>query len=220
MTLALILLATKYMMPGKFIVFEGGEKSGKTTQLNLLYEYLKSKNIDVVLTREPGGKNSPIAEKIREIILDKNHKELDVRAEVLLFLAARAQHVHEVVQPSLAAGKLVLCDRFDGSTFAYQGAARNIDFKKWLLKINYWAKYGMEPDLVVYLDIDPNIAMDRERLMKVDRLDSENMQFHKLVRMGFLEQAKKNKNWVTINANGTIEEVALQIKRAIDKMLE
>lgn len=206
------------MQKGKFIVFEGGEKSGKSTQLNLLHQYLLSKNLDVVLTREPGGKNSVIAEKIRSLILDKEHTAMHARAELLLFLAARAQHIEEVVKPALASGKVVLCDRFDGSTFAYQGAARHLDLME-IKKMNDWAKDKLEPDLVIYLDITPEQAETRDRLYKVDRLDAEKKDFHEKVRVGYLEQVKSNKNWHIIPAFESIEEVADNIKKIVSFIL-
>lgn len=204
-------------MVGKFIVFEGGEKSGKSTQLELLKKYLEDKNFQVVLTREPGGKNSAISEKIRAIILDKAHTMMDKRAEFLLFCASRAQHVSEIVKPALEQGKIVLSDRFDGSSFAYQGAARNLKLDE-LKPINNWAKYGLKPDLVIYLDITPEQAAARSRDEKHDRLDAESMAFHEAVRAGYLEQAKQA-NWVTISAVGEIEEIFEKIKLAVDKII-
>lgn len=206
------------MNKGKFIVVEGGDKSGKSTQIALLNDYLKSKGLEVVLTREPGGKNSVIAEKIREIILDKRHKEMDKRTELLLFLASRAQHVTEVVKPALAAGQIVLSDRFDSSTFAYQVAARNLDIDK-IKEMNSWAKYGLEPDLVIYLDISPEEADNRRRDDKHDRLDREAKEFHQAVRDGYLKQAEGNDRWFVISAIGKIEDIADKIKSKVDNIL-
>lgn len=205
-------------MQGRFIVFEGGEKSGKSTQLNLLHQYLLSKNFDVVLTREPGGKNSVIAEKIRALVLDKENTAIHARTELLLFLAARAQHIEEVVKPALEAGSIILCDRFDGSTFAYQGAARNLDLKD-IKVMNDWAKDYLEPDLVIYLDITPEQAETRDRLYKVDRLDAEKKDFHEKVRAGYLNQVKEKNNWHIIPAFESIEEVAENIKKIISFIL-
>ena len=205
-------------MQGRFIVFEGGEKSGKSTQINLLYEHLLSLGLEVVLTREPGGKNSEIAEKIRELILNKEHVKMHPRAELLLFLAARAQHIEEVVKPALAKGQIVLCDRFDGSTFAYQGAARNLDVKDIIL-MNDWAKDQLEPDLVIYLDITPEQAETRDRVYKVDRLDAEKKDFHEKVRAGYLQQVKEKNNWHIIPAFESIEEVAENIKKIVSFIL-
>ncbi len=205
-------------MKGKFIVFEGGDKSGKSTQIKLLQKYLKKKGHKVLLTREPGGKGSVIAEKIRKIILNKRHKEMDKRAELLLFLASRAQHVMETVKPALEQGKIILCDRFDASTYAYQAAARNLD-PEVIKYVNNWAKYGLEPDYSIYLDITPEEAAERRRDEKEDRLDSEAREFHELVRQGYLQQAEENGNWLTVSAVGDIEAIAKQIQAGIDKIL-
>ena len=204
-------------MPGKLIVFEGGEKSGKSTQIELLKKYLEDKNFQVVLTREPGSKLSTITQSIREIILNNKNTNLTARAELLLFLADRSQHVAEVIKPALEQGKIVLCDRFDGSTFAYQGAARHLDLGE-IKSMNNWAKYGLVPDLVVYLDITPEQAMTRSRGEKYDRLDAENRDFHEAVRAGYLEQAKLA-NWFSISALGQVEEIAENIQQAVDKIL-
>lgn len=206
------------MASGKFIVWEGGDKSGKSTQIALAQQYLLSLGQKVLLTREPGGQGSVIAEKIRSIILDNHHQNMDSRAELLLFLASRAQHVSEVVQPALEQGQIVLCDRFDGSTFAYQGAARKLDLAT-INPMNNWAKYGLEPDLVIYLDITPEQADQRRRQAKQDRLDNETENFHQAVRQGYLEQARNNKNWVLISAGGSRESVAKEIKKALDKII-
>jgi len=203
---------------GKFIVFEGGEKSGKSTQIELLKKYLESKNFPVVLTREPGSKLSSITQSIREIILNNKNTNLTARAELLLFLADRSQHVAEIVQPALEQGKIVLSDRFDGSTFAYQGAARQLDIAE-IKSMNDWAKYGLNPDLVLYLDISPEQALARGRFDKHDRLDAENRDFHEAVRMGYLRQCvPENKNWVQISAIGAVEEIFENIKKEVDKL--
>ena len=204
-------------MSGKFIVFEGGEKSGKSTQIELLKEYLESKNFQVVLTREPGSKLSSITQQIREVILNNKNTSLTARAELLLFLADRSQHMSEIVKPALEQGKIVLCDRFDGSTFAYQGAARNLDLKE-IKSMNNWAKFGLEPDLVVYLDIRPEQAAQRARGEKHDRLDAESLAFHEAVRTGYLEQAKLA-NWLTVSAVGEINTIFENIKLAVDNIL-
>jgi len=205
------------MSKGKFIVFEGGDKSGKSTQIELAQQYFLALGQKVLLTREPGGHGSPIAEKIRSIILDKTHQEMDKRTELLLFLASRAQHVSEVVRPALEQGQMVLCDRFDGSTFAYQGAARHLDLKV-IKMMNDWAKYGLEPDLVIYLDISPPEAEERRREAKQDRLDNEAKNFHEAVRRGYLEQAGTKNNWVVIKGLGKIEDIAAPIRSAIEKL--
>jgi dTMP kinase len=204
-------------MAGKFIVFEGGEKSGKSTQIELLQKYLETKDCQVVLTREPGSKLSTITQSIREIILNNKNINLTARAELLLFLADRSQHVSEIVKPALEQGKIVLCDRFDGSTFAYQGAARNLNLAE-IVSMDNWAKQGLMPDLVVYLDITPGQAAQRSRGEKHDRLDAESLAFHDAVRVGYLEQAKQI-NWLTVSAVGEIDDIFQKIKSAVDKII-
>jgi len=205
-------------MAGKFIVVEGGDKSGKSTQIDLLKKFLENKGLELVLTREPGGKDSVIAEKIRSIILDKDHTEMDKRTELLLFLASRAQHVQEVIKPALAEGKIVLCDRFDSSTFAYQGVARHLDMEQ-IKQMNNWAKYGLEPDLFIYLDISPEQAEDRRRDDKHDRLDRETKEFHEAVRQGYLQQAEGNNKWFVVSAVGKIEDIAQKISSKVESIL-
>ncbi len=205
------------MKKGKFIVFEGGDKSGKTTQIKLLKDYLEKKGQSVLLTREPGGHNSIIAEKIRKIILDKEHQEMHPRTELLLFLSSRAQHVEEIIKPALAQGKIVLSDRFDGSTFAYQGVARKLDLEE-ISKINNWSKDNIQPDLVIYIDLSIREAEERKRVEKDDRLDREVKSFHEAVRQGFLKQAKVNDNWVVVSGLGQREDIAQKIKKIIKKI--
>ena len=205
------------MLKGKFIVFEGGDKSGKTTQIKLLKEYLKKNGHIVFLTREPGGTSSIIAEKIRSIILDKDHKEMHARTELLLFLASRAQHVEEIIKPAIEEGKIVLSDRFDGSTFAYQGVARKLNLKE-IRKINNWAKDNIKPDLVIYIDISPEEAKKRKRNEKYDRLDREEKLFHEDVRKGFLRQVEDNNNWKMVKGVGKVDNISRTIQKIIEKL--
>ncbi len=205
------------MLKGKFIVFEGGDKSGKTTQIKLLKNYLEKRGKTVFLTREPGGTNSIIAEKIRNIILDKNHKEMHARTELLLFLASRAQHVEEIIKPAIKRGEIVLSDRFDGSTFAYQGVARKLDLKM-IEKINNWSKDYIKVDVVIYIDISPEEAKKRKRNKKNDRLDREKKLFHESVRKGFLKQIANNNNWKIVKGIGKVDDIAINIQKIIKKI--
>ena len=205
------------MLKGKFIVFEGGDKSGKTTQIKLLKNYLEKRGNTVFLTREPGGTNSIIAEKIRNIILDKNHKEMYARTELLLFLASRAQHVEEIIKPAIKRGEIVLSDRFDGSTFAYQGVARKLDLKI-IEKINNWSKDYIKADVVIYIDISPEEAKKRKRNEKNDRLDREEKLFHEFVRKGFLKQVEDNNNWKIVKGIGKVDDIAINIQKIIKKL--
>ena len=139
------------------------------------------------------------------------------RTELLLFLSSRAQHVEEIIKPSLAQGKIVLSDRFDGSTFAYQGVARKLDLEE-ISKINNWSKDNIQPDLVIYIDLSIREAEERKRVEKDDRLDREAKSFHEAVRQGFLKQAKVNDNWVVVSGLGQREDIAQKIKKIIKKL--
>ena len=180
-----------------FITFEGPEGSGKTTQINLLERYLKSSGIAVLKTREPGG--SLIAEKIRKILLDPKNKAMAAQAELMLYLASRAQHVKDKIKPSLKKGIAVICDRFSDSTMAYQGFGRG--FSKPLIEnLNTFATQGLKPDLTFYIDINVNLGLRRARKRsgKKDRLESENSVFHNKVRKGYLAIAKKEPGRIKI----------------------
>lgn len=178
-------------MSGIFITFEGGEGAGKTTAITAILERLEKQGRKVLQTREPGG--SIIAEKIREVILDPDHVEMDGRTEALLYAAARRQHLVEKVIPALNEGYIVLCDRFVDSSLVYQGAARGLGFEE-VLNINMFATEGMLPDKTVLFDIEPEVGLKRiteNRGHEVNRLDKEKMSFHKMVRQAYLELAEK-----------------------------
>lgn len=173
---------------GVFITFEGCEGSGKSTQLELLKNYLKSLGVDFVFAREPGG--TVISEKIRNIILDKSHAEMSDECEALLYASARAQLVNEVILPSLKLGKMVILDRYVDSSLAYQGYARNlgVDFIK---QINGYSLEKCPPDLTLFLDISPENAFKRKGgVDKTDRLELQGLDFHKKVYDGYLNLAK------------------------------
>ncbi|MFH1073970.1 MAG: dTMP kinase [Candidatus Firestonebacteria bacterium] len=203
-----------------FITFEGPEGSGKTTQIKLLVHYLKSRGISVVETREPGG--SEIAEKIRELLLDPRNKKMAAPAELLLYLASRAQHIKDKIKPSLEKGKTVICDRFSDSTMAYQGYARGIS-KQLIQSMNNFATSGLKPDLTFYVDIDVDIGLRRARKRsgRKDRLELEKTSFHNKVRRGYLALAEKEPGRIKIiRGNGTIEEISKQICFFTDKILK
>ncbi|HPX19884.1 MAG: dTMP kinase [Acholeplasmataceae bacterium] len=170
-------------MNGLFITIEGNDGSGKTTIINGIKKMLNEKGIDYIQTREPGG--SEIAEKIRQIILDKNNDKMDARTEALLYAASRRQHIVEVVLPALKAGKLVLCDRFVDSSLAYQGYARGIGIDE-VYKMNQFATEGLLPDLTIYLTVTPQVGIKRKSAQKeLDRLERENLGFHEKVYQGY-----------------------------------
>ena len=175
-------------MKGRFITFEGCEGSGKSTQIRLLSERLKKQGISHIVTREPGG--SDIAEQIRNIILNGKNTAMCDECEALLYAAARAQHLREVVQPALNRGTLVLCDRFVDSSLAYQGYARGLglDFVR---EINSFAMRDFRPDITLFLDISPRAAFERKHgADEDDRMEQLGMAFHQKVYEGYLKIAE------------------------------
>ena len=199
------------MSRGLFISFEGTDGSGKTTQYRLFAEYLVSLGYEVVTTREPGG--TPISEKIRGIILDPENTEMDDMTEALLFAAGRAQHVAQLIRPSVEAGKIVLCDRFMDSSIAYQGYARGLG--DCVRIINEYAVAGMQPDLTFLLDLPPQAGRARNvKAGKADRLEKQAMEFHSKVYEGYKKLAEIYPDrFIVIDAAGSIEEVQARIRR-------
>jgi dTMP kinase len=204
-----------------FIVFEGGEGTGKTTQIARLEQQLQIYDLPVLITREPGGANCPIAEKIRLLLKDKDNTDMQPKAELFLFLAARAQHVEQIVKPNLANGRIVICDRFFGSTFAYQHFGRGLFQYEEIKSLNNFATGGLIPDLTILLDIDPKIGIKRKGdLISEDRLDSEKLEFHEKVRQGYLKLAASEPNWVVINAEKSIDVIFNQIWKNIEQKIQ
>ena len=191
-----------------FITFEGPDGSGKSTIIKKVYEKLINDGFDIVLTREPGG--TPIAEKIRDIILDNSNVALDARTEALLYAASRRQHLVEKIWPALKEGKIVLCDRFLDSSLAYQGGGRNLGVQN-VLNINLFATENTYPDLTLFFDIDPELGLKRvsqDKKRVADRLDNENENFHEKVYSTFKEIVNTNsQRIITIDASKSIEEV-------------
>ena len=199
------------MARGKFITFEGGEGCGKSTQVKRLKEALEREGIEVVLTREPGG--TWLSEEIRHLIKDQMTDAPCDRSELLLFLAARAQLVKNVIRPALAEGKWVISDRFSDSTLAYQGYGRGLPLDD-LRRMNGFACEGLKPDLTLFLEVTPETAQARMREREAmtnttaDRLERAGEEFHARLRGGFAELAKAEPDRiVTIDANGTPDEV-------------
>ena len=200
---------------GLFITFEGADGCGKTTQIDLLNKYLQDKNCETIVTLEPGG--SDIGKNLRQILL---HHEgyVSPRAELFMYLADRAQHVDAVVVKNVEQGKIVLCDRHIDSLVAYQGYARGGDIEK-INFLNEIATNGYKPDLTFVFDVDSEIAQTRVGKVK-DRLEKEGLEFHKKVRFGYLELAKKYPDRIkVIDANKTIEEVFEQVKKIINELV-
>lgn len=195
-------------MKGLFITFEGADGCGKTTQLNLLTEYLRKKGLDVVTTLEPGGQY--VCEKIRELVL-LYKGEVSPKCEAFLYLASRAQNVDFVVKPAVDAGKIVLCDRHIDSTIAYQGYGRGIDIEQ-LKNQNNLATSNFKPDLTLVFDIDVETSQSRVGKEK-DRLEAAGKEFHERVRDGYLEIAKQEPERVkVIDAKDSIENIFEQVK--------
>lgn len=199
-------------MKGLFITFEGNDGSGKSSALQAVKQELTDLGYDVLYTREPGG--SPIAEKIRELILDKANLGMDDKTEALLYAASRREHITKTIIPALNEGKIILCDRFLDSSLAYQGYARELGVDN-VLNMNQFATEGLFPDLTILVCVHPEIGMSRikkdERDM--DRLEIEKMTFHTKVYEGYLKVAEKyNHRIVAINGEQTKEEVLQAVK--------
>lgn len=203
-----------------FVSFEGGEGCGKSTILKLLAAKLEKEGYGLVLTREPGG--TPIAEQIRNVILDKANTKMDPRTEALLYAASRRQHLVEKIWPALKEGKIVLCDRFLDSSLAYQGVARGLGIDE-VLNMNYFATEKTFPDLTLLFDLQPEIGLERiaeNANREVNRLDLEKLSFHAKVRDAFHELARRFANrYVIIDASRSIEEVEAAAYQAIKERL-
>jgi dTMP kinase len=198
-----------------FIVFEGPEGAGKSTQIKHLVTKLRE-TFDVVQTREPGG--TPAADAIRKVILDPA-LTISPLTEFLLYSASRAQHVEEIIKPALEQPKIVVCDRFFGASVAYQGYGRGLELE-FIYSLTGKVTGGIEPDLVLLLDLDPQVGLERvaQRGQK-DRLELADISFHHKVREGFLAQAKENKTWVIIDAQQDEANVKAEIWQAVSRRL-
>ena len=207
-----------------FITFEGVEGSGKTTQIQRLKKYLTQKGISCKLTREPGG--CPIGEKVRKILLNPDHREMVPLSELLLYEAARAQHVKEVIEPFLKKGGVVLCDRFSDATIAYQGYGRKMDLR-WIERLNHFSSRGIKPDVTFLLDCPSDVglkrALKRNRTLKQEkeeRFEKEKIQFHQRVRKGYLALAKKEPHRVkVIDTRQGEDNVFNKIRKTVDKLI-
>ena len=202
------------MKKGLFITFEGADGCGKTTQINLLKEYLEHKGLEVLLTREPGGVGLGV--KIREILLNYDG-EVSSKAEAFLFLADRAQNIDVIVKPAIEVGKIVLCDRHTDSTVAYQGYGRGVDLEQ-IKMLNNLATGGLKPDLTYVFDIDVETSSKRVGKVK-DRMEAAGVEFHNRVRDGYLALAKDEPDRVrVINSADTIENIFEQVKAIFDSI--
>lgn len=203
-----------------FITFEGGEGSGKSTVIKEIAKRIADTGREVVLTREPGG--TPIGEEIRNVILEKKNTAMDPRTEALLYAASRRQHLVEKIIPALKQGKVVISDRFLDSSLAYQGMARGLGMAE-VYQLNLFATEGMEPDLTIYLALDPEAGIERIEAnpnREVNRLDLEKISFHELVHKGFEELTKDNPHRIVkIDASQRVEKVIEACWEAVEKRL-
>ena len=202
-------------MSGYFIVFEGGEGAGKSTQEALLAEALTSEGRSVVRTREPGG--TPAGEAIRNVLLGNEYAGLSDRAEALLFAAARGEHVKQVIRPALEDGAIVICDRYLDSSVAYQGYGRELGADR-VRDLSVWATEGLLPDLTILLDVDPTVGLSR--VESPDRLESEPIDYHQQVRAAFLDIATQEPGrFLVVDASGSVEEIATIIRGRVADLL-
>ena len=207
-----------------FITFEGVEGSGKTTQIRRLKRYLTQKGIPCKVTREPGG--SPIGEKVRKILLNPDYREMVPLSELLLYEAARSQHVKEVIGPFFKKGRVILCDRFSDATIAYQGYGRGVDLRL-IKKLNRLSTQGIKPDVTFLLDCPSGVGLKRALLRnrslrgeKEDRFEREKIQFHHRVRRGYLSMAKKEPHRVkVIDTRQGEKRVFQKIQKIVDNLL-
>lgn len=198
-----------------FIAFEGGEGGGKSTQSARLADALIASGREVVRTREPGG--TPAAEAIRAVVLDPANAGLDVRAEALLFAAARGEHVARVIRPALDRGAVVITDRYLDSSLAYQGVARGLGVDR-VRDLSMWATDGVLPDVTFVLDVDPAVGLSR--VTDPNRLEGESLEWHRTVRQAFLDlAASEPQRYVVLDATRGVDEIAAEVLASVTARL-
>ena len=195
---------------GKFITLEGIEGAGKSTMVNFIAEQLRAAGNDIVVTREPGG--TRIGEQLREILLDKSNDQLCDDAELMIIFASRAQHLKQVIEPALAAGQHVLCDRFTDASYAYQGGGRGMNPER-IAQLEQWVQQGLKPDLTLLFDLDVNTGLRRaNKRGEADRFEQEEVDFFERTRQCYLDRAAVEPDrFSIIQADATIEQVKEQI---------
>ena len=198
-----------------FIVFEGGDGSGKSTQIKRLSGRLLRREHPYLVTREPGG--TPLGEQLRKIL--KTRTDLSPLGELLLFVAARQQLVTQIIEPAIRSGKNILSDRFTASTIAYQGYGRGLNISN-IVSLNKLATGQIEPDLNILLDLAPEVALSRISERKKDSFDNSELSFHKRVRQGFIDQAQSNKSrWLVLDANLPAQQLSIEIWHKVKTLL-
>lgn len=205
-------------MQGLFVSMEGPDGAGKSTQIELLRAYLTARGYDVIITREPGG--TVISEAIRQIILNKEYTEMSPNTELLLYAAARAQLVQEVIRPALDVGKAVICDRFLESSVVYQGIARGLGVEK-VYAVNDYALEGLRPQLTILLDLSAEEGLRRKKNQaELDRMEAEGLQFHQKVVEGYRMLADREKDRIMkISASLPVDEIHAKIVSAIEERI-
>jgi dTMP kinase len=197
---------------GKFITFEGIDGAGKSTHIAAAADFLRARGLDVVATREPGG--TPLGEKLRELLL---HEAMNLETEALLMFAARREHLAQVIEPALARGAWVLCDRFSDATYAYQGGGRGLDKAKFL-DLERWVHGHLQPDLTFLFDLPPEVAGERiaRQGRELDKFERERADFHSRVRQAYLERAASAPRRIrVVNAGLRLEEIGAMVEEAL-----
>ncbi len=207
------------MSRGKFITVEGSEGVGKSTNINHVAAQLKAHGIEVVQTREPGG--TPLGEEVRELLLDHRHTGMSQDAELMLMFAARAEHLAQLILPALDSGSWVLCDRFTDASHAYQGGGRGIPAER-IAALEEWVQQGLQPDLTLLLDIDPEIGLERAgKRGALDRFEKEEIAFFHRVRATYLERAAQFPHrFRVVDTSLTLEQVEHEIERQLSPFVE
>ena len=208
----------KIVTQGQFITVEGTEGVGKSTSMAFIEQWIKSSGKELIVTREPGG--TALGEKLRDVLLDAKEQSMSDDTELLLMFAARAQHLHEVIQPALDAGKWVLCDRFTDSTYAYQGGGRGIDMSR-ISQLEQWVQGDRRPDMTIVLDLPVEEGLVRAgKRSTPDRFELEKHEFFNKVRDTFLARASSNpERYKVVDASPSIEEVQQSIQAHLESMI-
>ncbi len=206
------------MQSGKFITIEGGEGAGKSTNISFIKKNLEQYGFEVVLTREPGG--TPLSERLRKMLLDKNETKMSSDTELLLMFAARSQHLTEVILPAIQQGKWVVCDRFTDATYAYQGGGRGIAFER-IAVLEDWVQGGMRPDMTIIFDLPIDVGLSRAgSRSEPDRFEQEDIDFFMRVRNAYLERANKNpKRYAIVDAEPELHIVQQNLVQILDRLV-
>lgn len=207
------------MTTGKFITLEGGEGAGKSSNIPFIEHYLRERGIPLVMTREPGG--TPLSERIRDILLDREEQQMTSDTELLLMFAARAQHLEQVIRPALAAGEWVICDRFTDATYAYQGGGRGIPDER-IAVLEQWVQHDFRPDRTLVFDLPVATGMARAgQRSSPDRFEQEAHSFFERVRKAYLQRARmRPERYAIVDASQTLDQVQLQIAAILDSLLD